>query len=359
MFHVKHPVLAVGGEFKNAFALASGDRVFLSPYIGTVATAIGESFWREAFARYREWTGIEPEAVVADLHPDYASTRLAEHLSRDLGLPLIRVQHHYAHVLSVMSEHDLSGPVLGLAFDGTGYGADGAIWGGEALLVDGVANWQRVGHLGYLRLSSAGDEIADPARVARVYLTQSRTFGKPGAKRPPAAGPALLQTSSVGRLFDAVAAITGACRSATFDGEAPTALESLADPGENGDWFSDALLDLSASPALLRPEPILLNVARETAAGVDPALVAARFPNTLSRAAVQFADLLCHRRRVMAVCLTGGSFQNSLLRSRVAAGLRSRGRRVYWNQAVPLNDGGIAYGQVAAAACAERSTLRP
>jgi hydrogenase maturation protein HypF len=356
MFHVKHPVLAVGGEFKNAFALASGGRAFLSPHIGTVATAIGESFWREAFARYGEWTGIEPEAVVADLHPDYASTRLAEHLSRDLGLPLIRVQHHYAHVLSVMAEHDLSGPVLGLAFDGTGYGADGAIWGGEFLLVRDVANWQRIGHLGYLNLANAGDELADPARVARVYLEQARAFGRPSAKRPAIAGQALLRTSSVGRLFDAVAAITGACRAATFDGEAPSALESLSDAGENGHWFADDLLDLSASPALLLPEPILLNVARETAAGVDPAAVAARFHNTFSKASVRLADLLCDRHSVATVCLSGGSFQNSLLRSRVVAGLRSLERRVYWNQAVPLNDGGIAYGQIAAAACADRAT---
>jgi len=356
MFHVKHPVLAVGGEFKNTFALARGGRAFLSPHIGTVETATGESFWREAFARYVEWTGIKPEAVAADLHPDYASTRLAERLSRDLGLPLVRVQHHCAHVLSVMAEHDIGGPALGLAFDGTGYGTDGAIWGGEFLLVRDAANWQRVGHLGYLNLANAGDEIADPARVARAYLEQARAFGRSSANRSSAAGRTILQTSSVGRLFDAVAAITGACRAATFDGEAPSALEALADPMENGHWFSDDLLDLSVSPALLLPEPILMNVARETAADVDPAAVAARFHNTLSKATVRLADILCGRHRVTAVCLTGGSFQNSLLRRRVAAGLRARGRRVYWNQAVPMNDGGIAYGQVAAAACAERPT---
>lgn len=350
MFHVKQPTLAVGGEFKNTFALASGNRVFLSPHIGTVETAAGEAFWRETFARYAEWTGIEPEVMVADLHPDYASTRLAERLMRELRLPLGRVQHHYAHVLSVMAEHDLSGPVLGLAFDGTGYGTDGAVWGGEFLLVHDRAYWQRAGHLGYLRLADAGAELADPARVARAYLSQAKGFAGPSSQRRSAVSRALLQTSSIGRLFDAVAALTGACRTASFDGEAPAALEALADPAERRHWPIADALDLSVSPALLRPEPLILRTARETAAGADPAVVAARFHNTLSCAAVRLADHLCSRHAVTTVCLSGGAFQNSLLRRQVVSGLRSLGRLVCWNQTVPLNDGGIAYGQIAAAA---------
>jgi hydrogenase maturation protein HypF len=353
MFHVKQPVLAVGSEFKNAFALADSGRAFLSPHIGTVTTAGGEEFWLETLARYTEWTGIQPQMISTDLHPDYASTRLAERLSQDLRLPLVRVQHHYAHILSVMAEHDLRDPVLGIAFDGTGYGTDGAVWGGEFLLVEDGANWQRVGHLGYLDLANAGDEVADPARVARTYLRQARGSGKPRVGRSVAGDRSLLRTSSIGRLFDAAAAITGACRVATFDGQAPIALESLANPLEDGNWFSDDLLDLSVSPALLRPEPLLANVARETARGVAPATVAARFHNTLSKATVRLADVLCARAGIATICLSGGSFQNTLLRRRVAAGLRSRGRKVHGNRLVPTNDGGIAYGQAAACACAQ------
>jgi hydrogenase maturation protein HypF len=353
MFHVKQPVLAVGGEFKNAFALAEGGRAFLSPHIGTVETAAGEAFWLETFGRYVEWTGIRPAVVASDLHPDYASTRLAERLSRDLRLPLVRVQHHYAHILSVMAEHDLRGPVLGIAFDGTGYGTDDAVWGGEFLLVDGVANWQRVGHLGYLKLANAGDEVADPARVARTYVRQASGFAKPRVGRSVAGDRSSLRTSSIGRLFDAVAAITGVCRVATFDGQAPIALESLANPLEDGSWFSDDLLDLSVSPALLRPEPLLADVARETARGVAPATIAARFHNTLSQATVRLADILCARAGVATICLSGGSFQNSLLRRRVTSDLHSCGRKVYGNRLVPTNDGGIAYGQAAACACAQ------
>ncbi len=357
MFHVKHPVLAVGGEFKNTFTLAADGRAFLSPHIGTVATAAGEEFWLDTFAKYTRWSGIRPQRLAADLHPDYASTRLAERLSRVLGLPLVRIQHHYAHILSVMAEHDLVGPVLGLALDGTGYGTDGAIWGGEFLLVRDGANWQRVGHLDYLNLANAGDEVAEPARVARAYLKQARAIGKSGTKRLTAPRASALPTSSIGRLFDAVAALTGVCRVATFDGQAPIALEAQADQRERGHWFSRDILDLAVSPAVLRPGPILLNVARETAAGVSPTTVAARFHNTLSKAMVKLAEILCRRYGIATVCLSGGSFQNSLLRHRIAAGLRSRGRRVYWNQLVPLNDGGLSYGQAAAAACSGISPL--
>jgi hydrogenase maturation protein HypF len=353
MFHVKRPVLAVGGEFKNTFALANGDRAFLSPHIGTVETATGETFWRETFARLVEWTGIRPSAVVSDLHPDYASTRLAERLSRDLELPLLRVQHHYAHILSVMAEHDLRGPVLGLAFDGNGYGTDGAIWGGEFLLVQNNSNWQRVGHLSYLRLADAGAELANPAKVARAYLSQAGAFAVSSSRRLSAVRTTAPQTSSIGRLFDAAAAITGACRTASFDGEAPTALEALADPKEKGRWPLDDLIDLSVFPALLRPEPVILHVARETEAGAVPAAVAARFHNTLSGAAVRLADALCARHGVTTVCLSGGAFQNSRLRRQVIAGLRCLGRSVHWNQTVSLNDGGVSYGQIAAAAWAD------
>jgi hydrogenase maturation protein HypF len=364
VFHVKHPVLAVGGELKNVFALARHNSAYLSPHIGTVATDAGEKFWLETLDRYTAWTGIRPQVIATDLHPDYASTRLAERLSRALRVPLVRVQHHCAHILSVMAEHDLRGPVLGIAFDGTGYGTDGAIWGGEFLLVDDNANWWRVGHLGYLTLTSAGEEVANPDRVRREYLAQQgdtvallpQGLPGPGPRRIGGrrACPANLLTSSAGRLFDAVAAMTGACRSASFDGQAPIALEAQADRSERGNWYTDELLDLSVSPAQLRPRPLLARVAGETARGTAPAKVAARFHNTLSLATLELANVLCARYRVSAVCLSGGSFQNSLLRDSLAHGLRSRGRNVFTNRTVPPNDGGIAYGQVAACACAQR-----
>ena len=355
MFHVKHPILAVGAEFKNAFALATENRVFLSPHIGTVTTVPGEKFWLDTFARYVEWTGIQPKVIACDLHPDYAATRLAERLGHDLKIPLVRVQHHYAHILSVMAEHSLTGPALGLAFDGAGYGTDGAVWGCEFILVKEDLNWQRVGHLGYLRFAGAGDEVTSPSRVALAYLTQARdSVGRRGqgnndtAQGRARASRSRHNTSSLGRLFDAVAATVGACSVASFDGQAPVSLEAVADPNERGHWFTPDLLDLSVSPALVRPEPILLDVSRETSAGVCPATISAKFHNTIALAAVNLADVLCRRHRVATVCLSGGSFQNLLLRRRVVAGLHVSGQRVCWNHLVPPNDGGIALGQVAA-----------
>jgi len=165
-----------------------------------------------------------------------------------------------------------------------------------------------------------------------------------------------LYTSSLGRLFDAVAATVGVSLSASFDGQAPTALEAIADEQEDGHWFTPDMLDLSVSPALIRPEPLLLDVSRETSAGVSPATISAKFHNTIALSAVRLAEVLCRRHHVETVCLSGGSFQNSLLRRCVSSELRHRGHRVYWNHLVPLNDGGVALGQVAAASGAEKPT---
>jgi hydrogenase maturation protein HypF len=359
MFHVKHPVLAVGPEFKNTFCLARGARAFVSPHIGTVETPAGERFWLDTLERYEGLTGIKPEAIACDLHPDYASTRLAERLSRTRKLPLVRVQHHFAHTLSVLAEHGLPGPVLGLAFDGTGYGTDGAIWGCEFLLVQADRSWSRIGQLGYLRLANAGAEVANPSRVAREYLRQTRGAERQrvrGTKVSNSATPSLyhsipqpLPTSSLGRLFDAVAAITGICRSASFDGQAAIALEAAAEPGVTGDWFTPDLLDFAVSPAVIRPELLLRHVSRETSAGAAPGRVAARFHNTVARCAVELACFLCEQRSITTVCLSGGSFQNTILRRSIVHRLSRAGLAVYVNQQVPVNDGGISLGQVAAA----------
>lgn len=338
MFRVKRPVLAVGADGKNCFALAAGNRAYLSPHIGSVASERGETFFLDTLERYRRWTGISPEAVACDLHPDYFSTRLAERISRELRVPLVRVQHHYAHVLSVLAEAGARGPVLGLACDGTGYGTDGAIWGCEFLLVQQDRSWTRVGHLDYLRLAGAGDEVADPNAVGRAYSAQ--TGG--GSGRGPV-------TSSLGRLFDAAAGITGICRRATFDGEPAIALESACAPGAHGHWFHPGLLDTAVSPARIDTQELVRQVSRETSNGVPPGVVAARFHGTLVRVLGRMAVLLAERCGARAVALSGGSFQNRLLLCGVSNVLTRNGLGVSLNVSVPLNDGGIALGQAVAA----------
>lgn len=348
MFHVKHPILAVGAEWKNCFALAAGSRAYLSPHIGTVAGERGEAFFRATLERYRRWTGIRPQAIACDLHPDYLSTRLAERLSREFRVPLVRVQHHYAHVLSVLAEHGARGPVLGLACDGTGYGTDGAIWGCEFLLVRPDLSWTRVGHLDYLRLAGAGNEVADPTAVGRAYLAQAR--GRTAGRGP--------ETSSLGRLFDAVAGITGICRRATFDGEPAIVLESACEPGECAHWFRAGLLDTAVSPARIDTRELVRLVSRETSAGTKPGVVAARFHNTLCRALGRLTITLAARYGTSAVVLSGGSFQNRRLLGGISNMLRNNRLCVITNSSVPPNDGGIALGQIVAAAAATRGRAR-
>jgi hydrogenase maturation protein HypF len=355
MFHVKHSVLAVGSETKNAFALASGSKAYLSPHVGDLGSQAGERFWRETLARYQEWTGIRPEVVACDFHPDYATTRLAESIASGLGHSPVRVQHHVAHALSVVAEHAVTERCLAVVCDGVGYGTDGAVWGCEFLLLDGAA-WSRVGHMKYLRLVDAGLELADPSRTAAAYLSQigeSRAAAKLGLPIVGGNCRGALRTSSLGRLFDAVAAISGACRKATFEGEGPVALESVAERQTGGYRLTNVATE-SDGGLLLDPAPLLAAVLADRLRGEPPGVIAGRFHVELLSAIATIARQLARCGGVQTVCLSGGSFQNTLLRRGLTHILDGSGFRVLVNQAVPVNDGGLALGQVLAAAAAVR-----
>jgi len=362
-FHVKHPVLAFGGEMRNCFALAQKDQVFLSPHIGSLDSVRAQQFFEMVLSRYRLWTGVTPQLIACDLHPDYSSTRLAETFAQREGLPLIRVQHHVAHVLSVMAEHRLAGPVLGLAFDGTGFGTDGAIWGCEFLLIDEQLGWARVGHLAYLDLPEGDDGgLADPARVAAAYLEQvgmgqqARLLDLPvikmGSGRKGPKG--WVRTSSLGRLFDAIAAISGVCRKVSYEGEAAIGLEAAASSARNNFelrtlHFEQSFNSLVSPPVVLAPDSFLKTAVQDRLNGLDPAAVAARFHARLIQAVYRATVKLCEISRVRTVCLSGGSFQNRLLRYGLTRRLTGAGITVFHNRLVPLNDGGLALGQVLAA----------
>ncbi len=355
MFHVKHPTLAVGADSKNCFALAAGEKLFAGPHIGELGTAAAESFFLAALNRLIEWTRIRPARVVCDLHPDYSSVRLAEILSRKFQLPLKRVQHHYAHILSVMAEHGLRGPVLGLAADGTGYGLDRAIWGCEFLLINPDRTWKRLGHLAYLRHGASAGYLADPGQVAVSYLLQSgietgalRRLGLPVSSAPTNA-PVI--TSSLGRLFDAVAAITGVCRQATFEGEAAIALESEAlTAGSALDLKLTEvdLLSFHQGMLVVDPCPLIRTAFELICSGIPAGKVSLWFHQTLVRAFHQALTRLAKLNQIRTICLSGGSFQNRLLRQELVRKLRVSGFSVYHNQGFPLNDGGIALGQAVA-----------
>jgi hydrogenase maturation protein HypF len=361
MFHVKRPVLALGGELRNCFALARGSKVYLSPHIGNVGSPRGERFFLETLNRYMGWTGIRPELLACDLHPDYASTRLAEKLSRQFGAPLRRIQHHYAHIVSVMAERGLRGPLLGLALDGTGYSVDGAIWGCEFLLVRPDLSWKRVGHLDYMDLTEGGGVLANPERVAAGYLLQTRKGVPPRLRRCAAAIRAKLdsgravKSSSLGRLLDAISGITGVCRNATFEGEAPIALEAIAADHakrvvsrETRGWPRVGAYQQPAC-LLVDPKPLLLGAAQAAEQNKDPGLVAAWAHEVLAGAISGAVVALAEQHGVGAVALSGGSVQNDRLRRGIMQIIVRKGLKAEHNRVLPVNDGGVALGQAVAA----------
>lgn len=336
------PVLAVGAHLKSTVAVAVGRQVFLSQHIGDLDTVEARGAFERAIEDLCRLYEFRPELVACDLHPDYASTLWA----RASGIPVAALQHHHAHVAACAAENDVRGEYLGVAWDGTGYGLDGTVWGGEFFLArDGV--FDRIAHLRPFRLPGGEAAIREGWRAAASLLWE---ICGPAGLAEHRAGSLLAQmlernvncpvTTSVGRLFDAVASLAGVAQENRFEGQAAMLLESrigsLAtdeayplDGEEVGDWG-----------------PLIEAVRADAAARVAPALISARFHNALVRWLVRVAE----RAGAGQVVLSGGCFQNSYLVERAAAALEARGLSVYTHQRVPPNDGGIALGQAVLAA---------
>ena len=388
-------VLAVGGHLKNTVALALGAQAVLSPHIGDLDNVLGVELHRRTIADLLEFFQAAPDAIACDLHPDYASTHTAQTLAAEWGVPLIHVQHHHAHVASCVAEHQLQGPVLGLSWDGTGYGGDGTAWGGEALLCDG-ASFVRAAHLRPFPLPGGDRAARQPRRSALGVLfavDPELAAQRAAAWFPPSELKTLLSllgrsihapmTSSVGRLFDAVAAICGLSRGPTndisFEGQVAMALQFAAEeecepspsgwhvPEERRAWFDtsprpslhsgtchpDAYpFPLSAAaPAVADWEPLVRAVLADRDAGVSTGCISARFHHSLAA----LAEAIARRVGCRQVALTGGCFQNVLLAQRVRDRLRAAGFSVTTQQQVPPGDGGIALGQILIAARQLRS----
>jgi hydrogenase maturation protein HypF len=309
-----------------------------------------------------DFFAVTPECVACDLHPDYASTRHAEQLATAWDVPLVRVQHHHAHVAACMAEHRLTGPVLGFAWDGTGYGPDGTVWGGEVLRCEG-ADFTRVAHLRTFPLPGGDVAVREPRRAALGLLYA--VFGAAAAPwvepwfSPPELRVLLAvlprarlfpQTSSLGRLFDAVAALCGLPPRVTFEGQAAMRLEYGADPAVEAAY---AFPLSEATPAIADWEPLVRAVLEDRRVGLPVAVIAAKFHNALADLAVAVA----RRANCPQIALTGGCFQNALLTVRVRERLLAAGYNVYIHQEIPPGDGGIALGQVlvAAAGWSDRS----
>ncbi|MFB3903287.1 MAG: carbamoyltransferase HypF [Acidobacteriota bacterium] len=350
-------VLGVGAHLKNTVALSVGHRAFVSQHLGDLETLEARKGFEAAVTALQVLYEARPAHIACDLHPDYESTRYA----RRSGLPLTEVQHHYAHVLSCMAENDLDPPALGVSWDGTGYGLDATVWGGEFLEVN-EDSFVRLAHFAPFGLPGADQAVREPRRSAlgllhgvfgddcfeMTNLEAVASFSSADRRLLKAALTQRLNcplTSSAGRLFDAIAALAGLRQISTFEGQAAMELEFALSSFQSDESYSIDLLDDGAKrPILINWEPLVRQVIANRQSFVPAGLIAARFHNALVEAIVAVAK----RARQNRVVLTGGCFQNRYLTERAIMRLRQEGFRPYWHQRIPPNDGGISLGQVAA-----------
>ncbi|WP_128376221.1 carbamoyltransferase HypF [Streptomyces cavernae] len=353
------PVLAAGGDLKNALCLGAADTGWFSPHIGDMGDLATQRAFEAAGDRLRALTGIAPELLAADRHPGYHSSRWARRAARSAGGTLRLVQHHHAHIASLMAESGLEPGtrVIGVAFDGTGYGDDGAIWGGEVLIA-GYEGHRRFAHVPYAHLPGGDAGVANPCRTALARLRAARIAWDPDlpcvAACPPDElqllhrqldrGTACVPTSSMGRLFDAVSSLTGICHRAGYEAQAAVELEAaavLAWPERTGAYSFAGCLD---------PGPALAAIVMDLRCGVPVPVIAARFHRAVAAAVAE----VCRRARretgVRVAALSGGVFANALLDAECARLLSADGFTVLRHRRVPPNDGGLALGQLVVAA---------
>jgi hydrogenase maturation protein HypF len=355
--HLREPlpcVLAVGAHLKNSVALSVGKDIFISQHIGDLDTGQAFSAFCSTVADLPRLYDAQPGVIACDMHPDYLSTQHAARMRRDLQ----PVQHHFAHVLACLAEHELEEPVLGVAWDGTGYGTDGTIWGGEFLLTD-AGSFQRVAHFRQFRLPGGDAAVKEPRRTALGILYEiwgvtgiSERRSAPVASFTESELAVIRQmlakglhsplTSSAGRLFDAVASILGLRQTVTFEGQAAMELEFVVQEDMH-ETYPFRIAD--DSPFIVDWAPMILKILIDLQRDLSPGRISAKFHNTLVDVIVAIAQKVGEPK----VLLTGGCFQNRYLVEHSVQRLSEAGFTPYWHQRVPPNDGGIALGQVVAA----------
>jgi len=365
----RRPTLALGGQLKATFALGRGRHAFLSHHIGDLEHYEAYRSYAEAIGHYEQLFAHRPELIVHDLHPDYASTRYASRFGD--SIPRLAVQHHHAHVASCMADNGLDEPVIGVAFDGTGFGTDGAIWGGEFLTGDYRA-FRRAAHLRYVAMPGGDRAIREPWRMAAAYLIDAGRSDEPLRDRVPAAALATVRraierrlnappTSSMGRLFDGVAALAGVRDRASYEGQAAIELEGMAS-GSDADGAYPFEIDESDggdSPLRIDTRPLICGVVEGVRRGDDAATVGRKFHSTAVEIVARICSALRDRAGLSAVALSGGVFSNALLTGEVVDRLDRDGFRVYRHRRVPPGDGGLSLGQLAIAAATDGTDRSP
>jgi hydrogenase maturation protein HypF len=356
-------ILAGGPELKNTFCLTRGTNAFISHHIGDLENYETLASFEDGVAHFERLFRIQPELLVYDLHPNYLSTRYIRDRAERESLPAIGVQHHHAHIAACMAENGLplESQVIGLSFDGTGYGEDGAIWGGE-VLVGGYAEVERVAHLRYVPLPGGDAAIRAPWRTALAWLWQAEVEWNENL--PPVAGSSDEQrqillgqleqglnappTSSMGRLFDAFAALIGVRQQVNYEAQAAMELEALVDKSEKGAY------PISIDGELIDPAKMFQAVVTDEQAGTPVGVMAARFHNTIAMIAVDVCDRLRVEHGLVDVVLSGGVWQNMVLLEKSVTMLREKGYTVWVHRQVPANDGGISLGQAAVVGAREQ-----
>ncbi|MEO8726780.1 MAG: Sua5/YciO/YrdC/YwlC family protein, partial [Acidobacteriaceae bacterium] len=346
-------ILACGAQLKNTFCLTKGHYAFLSQHIGDLENYETLRFFEETLGNLKKLFRIEPKTVAYDLHPQYLSSRFA------LGLPLERkvgVQHHHAHIASCMAENHLTGKVIGVAFDGTGYGTDGQIWGGEFLVAD-YAGFERRAHLRYVPLPGGDAAVRQPWRMGLSYLIDA--FGENempeleflqtiSAKNVALVKDMIVrnistvQTSSCGRLYDAVAAMIGLRSEVSFEGQAAIELEMAAQTAI-GERYRFVIEE--GEPFKVDMRPMIEDIVRDLGQSKAANQIAARFHQTLAAVVVEVCERIRREEKLSRVCLSGGTFQNMHLLKNTVERLRKRGFEIFLHEKVPPNDGGISLGQ--------------
>ncbi len=349
--------LAVGGELKNVVAVSRDRRVFLSQHIGDLENAEVFSSFEETVEHLQRLFEVRPTVVAYDLHPDYLSTKYALSLGGEIRKT--GVQHHHAHIASCLADNEAPGPVIGLSMDGTGYGPDGRIWGGEVLECD-CRSFKRALHLRYVPLPGGGRAVREPWRMALSHLrdafgAEAPRLGLPFLRGLDAGNVALVgsmmerrlncpETSSLGRLFDAVAALSGLRTRSSYEGQAALELEMVAGPPDPASAYVFGLEE-----KVFDARPVIRRIAEEAGRDVGVETISARFHDGLVALFVSVCEYLREKRRLEAVALSGGVFQNVRLLAPLVDRLENRKFRVYTHRRVPCNDGGLALGQIAVA----------
>jgi hydrogenase maturation protein HypF len=353
------PILACGSNMKNTFCISKNSFLFLSQHNGDLENLETYNHYVNNIEHFKNIFLFQPEYIAADLHPEYYSTKYAQ----ITDLKMLQVQHHHAHIVSCMAENRVKDTVIGIAFDGTGYGTDGSIWGGEFLLCD-LKSFTRVAHLKQVLMAGGDKAILEPWRMALSYLYEysdlpfeviANYFTSEGTTDEQ--GKILLKTlekhlncvptSSMGRLFDAVSALVKQCTKISYEGQASMELESLISEDATRDLYS---YDIEISDTfVLNPKKIIHGILQDVKNNTASGIISVKFHNAIISASIEICDKIRNRFSINKVALSGGVFQNAYLLENIINGLEVKGFLVYSHSVIPSNDGGVSLGQLISA----------